>query len=90
MEYEKQNIKGYKIIKSLGSGGNGTAYLAEKENNNYVIKKIEHLLNLEIDNYQNILKVLCKIKRAKKQKEVLPRFELGLMDSKSSVLTVTP
>jgi hypothetical protein len=26
----------------------------------------------------------------RKKKEVLPRFELGLLDSKSRVLTVTP
>ena len=31
-----------------------------------------------------------KIIYIKYKKEVLPRFELGLMDSKSSVLTVTP
>ena len=34
-------------------------------------------------------KNICHINKSKK-KEVLPRFELGLMDSKSSVLTVTP
>ena len=45
--------------------------------------KIEALLFLKINKKRKIFFIEYK-------KEVLPRFELGLMDSKSSVLTVTP
>ena len=56
------NIKGYQIIKRIGKGGCGAVYLAQKENENYAIKKINDLTEEEIEYYQKILNVLFKIK----------------------------
>ena len=61
MDDIKQNIKGYKIIKKIGSGGNGAVYLVEKENNIYALKKITDLFHEDIENYQKLLNVLFKI-----------------------------
>ena len=57
-----KNIKGYQLIKRIGKGGCGAVYLAQKENENYAIKKINDLTEEEIKYYQKILNVLFKIK----------------------------
>jgi surface protein len=57
-----KNIKGYQLIKRIGKGGCGAVYLAQKENENYAIKKITDLTEEEIKYYQKILNVLFKIK----------------------------
>ena len=57
-----KNIKGYQTIRRIGKGGCGAVYLAQKENENYAIKKITDLTKEEIEYYQKILNVLFKIK----------------------------
>ena len=57
-----KTIKGYEIKERIGKGGCGAVYLAQKENKNYAIKKINDLTKDEIEYYQKILNALYKIR----------------------------
>ena len=57
-----ETIKGYEIKERIGKGGCGAVYLAQKENKNYALKKINDLTKDEIEYYQKILKALYKIR----------------------------
>ena len=60
---EGQNIKDYKIIKTIGKEGCGIVYLVQKGNKNeqYALKKIPILSENEIEEYQKILNAIFKI-----------------------------
>ena len=60
---EGQNIKDYKIIKTIGRGGCGIVYLVQKGNKNeqYALKKIPILSENEIEEYKKILNAIFKI-----------------------------
>ena len=53
----------YKIIRKIGEGGFGDVYLVEKDNNQYALKKLKFKLTKEeLEQYQEILNILLKIK----------------------------
>lgn len=61
------NGKSYTIIKLLGKGKGGYSYLAESENNRYVLKQIHHE---PCDYYQFGNKLEAEIRDYKKLKEI--------------------
>ena len=49
-----KNLFGYEIIQTLGQGKTGTAYLVEKNNSQFVLKKMNE--QTEITEVKNVIK----------------------------------
>jgi len=82
-----KKIDNYKIIKTLGRGGNGKVYLCEKEGKEFAVKTLNRLNNLTLSRFKNEISLL---KAEKDNKGILPILDDNLNEENGELFYVMP